>query len=61
MVQLSVGTVSIWVGYVHAFIPTGGTHTLLVKSWVRHGYSILPVGIPIPNPFVLTRESGVSQ
>jgi hypothetical protein len=31
--------------YIHGWYPY---HTLPIKSWVGHGYSLLPVGIPIP-------------
>jgi hypothetical protein len=55
------GTVPAWAGYGHTFISTGSTHTLPVNSWVGHRYSLLPAGILIPYPFILTCESRVSQ
>jgi hypothetical protein len=35
----------------------GNNHTLPIKSWVGHVYSLVPVGMPIPFPFTLTCES----
>ena len=43
-----------WTRYGHNFIPTGSTHTLLVKSLVGNEYSLVPMDIPIPYPPILT-------
>jgi hypothetical protein len=45
MTILLMGTVFIWVGYMHTFIPMGSTHILYVKSWVDLGYSLVPISI----------------
>jgi hypothetical protein len=46
-----VGTVPALAGYGYTFISMRSTHTLPVKSWVGHEYSLVFVGILIPCPF----------
>ena len=54
ILPMGTGTVPVWRGYGHIFIPMDSIHTLPAKSWVGHGYNPIPMGIPIPYPFVLT-------
>jgi hypothetical protein len=50
--QVFAGTVPVWAGYGHIFVPMGKTRTRPVKSRVGHGYISIPAGIPVPCPFI---------
>ena len=39
-----------WIGFGYAFVSIGGAQTRPDCSWVGHGYNLVPMDIPKPDP-----------